>query len=116
MVRVSERAGERVAEVVRAAQQAGIPVRRVARNELDRATGGGVHQGLIAEVAEPDRVDLLDLRGDAESPALVVVLDGIEDPHNVGAIIRSVDAAGGTGVVRQSRHAASLDGAAAKAS
>ena len=45
-----------------------------------------------------------------------MVLDGIEDPHNVGAILRTVDAAGGDGVVRQSRHAARLDGAAAKAS
>ena len=44
------------------------------------------------------------------------MLDGIEDPHNVGAIIRTVDAAGATGVVRQTRHAAPLDGAAAKAS
>ncbi len=47
---------------------------------------------------------------------LIVVLDGIEDPHNVGAILRTVDAAGATGVVRQSRRAAPLDGAAAKAS
>ena len=47
---------------------------------------------------------------------LIVVLDGIEDPHNFGAILRTVDAAGATGVVRQSRHAAPLGGATAKAS
>jgi 23S rRNA (guanosine2251-2'-O)-methyltransferase len=53
--------------------------------------------------------------GAAGAP-LIVVLDAIEDPHNVGAILRTVDAAGADGVVRQSRHAARLDGAAAKAS
>ena len=52
----------------------------------------------------------------AKAAPLIVVLDSIEDPHNVGAILRTVDAAGGDGVVRQSRHAARLDGAAAKAS
>jgi 23S rRNA (guanosine2251-2'-O)-methyltransferase len=53
---------------------------------------------------------------EADGAALIVVLDGIEDPQNVGAILRSVDAAGATGVIRQARHAAPLDGATAKAS
>ncbi len=52
----------------------------------------------------------------ATGAPLIVVLDGIEDPHNVGAILRTVDAAGADGVVRQTRHAAALGGAAAKAS
>jgi tRNA(Leu) C34 or U34 (ribose-2'-O)-methylase TrmL len=58
--------------------------------------------------------DILKLR--VEGVPLIVVLDGIEDPHNVGAIIRTADAAGADGVVRQSRRAAALDGIAAKAS
>jgi 23S rRNA (guanosine2251-2'-O)-methyltransferase len=56
------------------------------------------------------------VEGAAPAAPLLVVLDGIEDPHNVGAILRTVDAAGAHGVVRQARHAAALDGIAAKAS
>ena len=59
---------------------------------------------------------LEELVGGADGPALLVVLDGIEDPQNVGAILRSADGAGAHGVIRQARHAAPLDGATAKAS
>ena len=65
---------------------------------------------------DADAFDVEDLVDGATGAPLIVVLDGIEDPHNVGAILRTVDAAGADGVVRQSRHAAPLDGAAAKAS
>ena len=65
---------------------------------------------------ESERVDVRDLIAGATGAPLIVVLDGIEDPHNVGAILRTVDAAGADGVVRQTRHAAALGGAAAKAS
>jgi 23S rRNA (guanosine2251-2'-O)-methyltransferase len=75
-----------------------------------------VHQGVVAELRELDRYDVSDLVKGTPGPPLLVVLDGIEDPHNVGAILRTVDAAGANGVIRQSRHAAPLDGAAAKAS
>jgi 23S rRNA (guanosine2251-2'-O)-methyltransferase len=115
-VRVSPRADERLAEIVRLAGEQGIPVRRANAHELDRFAKGGVHQGVVADVH--DRVDLSveDLVTGAASTPLIVVLDQIEDPHNVGAILRTADAAGADGVVRQSRHAARLDGAAAKAS
>jgi 23S rRNA (guanosine2251-2'-O)-methyltransferase len=114
-LRVAERQGGRVAEVIAAAQRAGIDVRRVQATELDRVAKGGVHQGVIADVEASRDYSIQDLVIEASGVPLLVVLDGIEDPHNLGAILRSVDAAGADGVIRQSRHAAPLDGAAAKA-
>jgi 23S rRNA (guanosine2251-2'-O)-methyltransferase len=75
-----------------------------------------VHQGVVAEVKDAAHLSVEDLVSGAAGVPLLVVLDGIEDPHNLGAILRTVDAAGGDGVIRQSRHAAPLGGAAAKAS
>ena len=118
-VRVSQRADGRLADVVAAAERAGVAILRVSPADLDRAMGGGVHgrhQGVVAELQESAKVELRDLIAGATGPPLIVVLDGIEDPHNVGAILRTVDAAGADGVVRQTRHAAALGGAAAKAS
>ena len=117
-LRVSPRADERLTTLVRLAEEQEVPVRRVTADELDRLAGGGRHrhQGVLAEIEEAERFSVEDLVAAAKGPALIVVLDGIEDPHNVGAILRTVDAAGESGVVRQSRHAARLDGAAAKTS
>jgi 23S rRNA (guanosine2251-2'-O)-methyltransferase len=115
-IRVSARADDRLAAIVELADQQGIPVRRAQGHELDRFANGGVHQGVVADVEDSKTFSVEDLVVGAREAALIVVLDGIEDPHNVGAILRTVDAAGADGVVRQSRHAARLDGAAAKAS
>jgi 23S rRNA (guanosine2251-2'-O)-methyltransferase len=115
-VRVADRGSARLADLERAAAARGVDVRRVSTAELDRAARGGVHQGAVAELRSVATVGLRDLVAGASHAPLLVVLDGIEDPHNVGAILRTVDAAGGHGVVRQSRHAAPLDGAVAKAS
>jgi 23S rRNA (guanosine2251-2'-O)-methyltransferase len=115
-IRVSPRAADRVAAAIRGAEEQGIPVRRVQPADLDRETRGAAHQGVVADVRGAASVSVEDLIVEAEGAPLIVVLDGIEDPYNVGAILRTVDAAGADGVVRQSRHAASLDGAAAKAS
>ena len=115
-LRVSARGGDRLGEIVRIAAQNGVPVRRAEAHELDRFARGGVHQGVVADVADPAPASVESLVAGAAGAALLVVLDGIEDPHNLGAILRTVDAAGAHGVVRQSRHAARLDGAAAKAS
>ncbi|MFN7983346.1 MAG: 23S rRNA (guanosine(2251)-2'-O)-methyltransferase RlmB [Vicinamibacterales bacterium] len=114
-VRVADRQGGRISDVIAAAEREGIEVRRVQPTELDRAAKGGVHQGVVADVERAQSYSVADLVNGAKGVPLIVVLDGIEDPHNVGAILRSADAAGADGVIRQSRHAAPLDGAAAKA-
>jgi len=103
---------------VRMAEEQGVPVQRMRVDDLDRLAGGGGqrHQGVVGDVEDGRSYSVEDLVIGAKGAPLIVVLDSIEDPHNVGAILRSVDAAGGDGVVRQSRHAARLDGAAAKAS
>ena len=117
-LRVASRADDRVRGIERLAAEQGVSIRRVGADELDRAAGGprNRHQGVIAEVGDSASCDVEDLIAGAAGALLIVVLDGIEDPHNVGAILRTVDAAGGDGVVRQSRHAAPLGGATAKAS
>jgi 23S rRNA (guanosine2251-2'-O)-methyltransferase len=109
-------AGPRVDELVRRADELRLPIETLDRRALDKLTRGGVHQGVAAEVQLTAAYTVEELvAGSIEAP-LIVVLDGIEDPQNVGAILRSADAAGASGVVRQARHAAPLDGATAKAS
>lgn len=117
-IRVSPRADDRLTDIVRLAESQGVAVERVSGGELNRAAGGGQHrhQGVVADLRGQDRISVEDLVIGAAGAPLIVVLDGIEDPHNVGAVLRTVDAAGADGVVRQSRHAARLDGAAARAS
>jgi 23S rRNA (guanosine2251-2'-O)-methyltransferase len=113
-VRVADRDDRRIGDVVRAAEHAGVRVERVPADVLRHAARGGAHQGVVAEVLESGVRTIEDLIAAAARPALFVVLDGVEDPRNLGAILRSCDAAGVDGVVRQTRHAARLDGAAAK--
>ena len=115
-IRVSPRADDRLTSIMQLAEQQGIPVRRAKPAELDRFAQGGVHQGVVADTHDNVSVTVEELVTGAAAVPLIVVLDQIEDPHNVGAILRTVEAAGADGVVRQSRHAARLDGAAAKAS
>jgi 23S rRNA (guanosine2251-2'-O)-methyltransferase len=116
-LRVSSRADRRIDEAVALARANQVPVERVDPQALERAARGGVHQGIVAEIEPPRDYSIEELVAAAAPEApLLVVLDGIEDPHNVGAILRTADASGVHGVVRQSRHSASLDGVVAKAS
>jgi 23S rRNA (guanosine2251-2'-O)-methyltransferase len=115
-LRVADRSDARLRALLSDAGRRRVEVSHVDAATLDRLSRNGVHQGVVADVEVP-RIETLDgLVGSASGPALLVVLDGVEDPHNVGAIIRTADAAGGHGLVRQTRRAASLDGVAAKAS
>ena len=116
VVRVATPVRDRVRDVRDLASSLGVPVEGVSPLDLDRAARGGVHQGVAADVSEAREYSVSELIAAAAGPPLIVVLDGIEDPQNLGAILRTVDAAGGDGVVRQTRHAARLDGAAARAS
>lgn len=115
-IRVSSRGDSRLTALVEEARRSGVPVKKVESAEIDRAARGGAHQGVVALLHDLEGVGIADLISEASGTPLLVVLDSIEDPQNVGAILRTVDAAGAHGVVRQSRHAAPLGGAAAKAS
>jgi 23S rRNA (guanosine2251-2'-O)-methyltransferase len=115
-LRVGERGGDRLRQLLTLAADRGVRVRRVPADVLDRDSRRGVHQGVVADVEDARDYTVDDLVRDVSGAPLIVVLDGIEDPQNLGAILRTADAAGVDGVVVQSRRAAALGGAAAKAS
>ena len=115
-IRVADRDDRRMRQVFDLAARGGVSVHRADPSELDRAARGGRHQGVIAEADEGRDFSVSDLVAAAAGPALLVVLDGVEDAHNFGAILRVADAAGADGVIRQTRRSAALDGVTAKAS
>ena len=101
----------RIRELRDFAAAQGVKVAAANPAALDAETGGAVHQGVVAEVRPSvplDENSLLDLLTRTGSPALVLVLDGVSDPHNLGACLRTADAAGATAVVAPRDRAASL--------
>lgn len=108
--------GERVRDLLKEARALAVSVRTIDQDTARRLAHGGVHQGVIARSQAAPEATLESLASGAGGSPLIVVLDGVEDPNNVGAILRSVHAAGATGLVRQTRRAAPIDGGAAKAS
>ena len=109
----------RLREVLRLAGDRGIPVLEVPKNSLDRLPSAGVHQGVALTVAPYDYVaaeDLLARALDAAAVPLLVALDGVTDPRNLGAIVRSAAAFGAHGVVVPERRAAKVTATAWKAS
>ena len=110
---------DRVKEILAAAGNRGIPLLEASRQDLDRFTENAVHQGVAATVppyAYKHPMDLLDAAADSGRPALVVALDGVTDPRNLGAVVRSVAAFGGNGVVVPERRAAGMTASAWKTS
>jgi 23S rRNA (guanosine2251-2'-O)-methyltransferase len=112
-----ERHDQRVQRIIDDCRASGVQVRFLPREQLDRAANTNMHQGVIAVTTTKQYADvdaLLDNRRGGQ--AFLVVLDGVEDPHNLGALIRTADGAGADGVVIPERRAAGLTGAAVKAS
>lgn len=106
----------RIAEIESLARAAGVAVRRADAQALSRLAGDGVHQGAVAEVQARrpwNEGDLLDALREAVAP-LVLVLDGVQDPHNLGACLRTADACGALAVVVPKDRAAPLNATARK--
>lgn len=104
--------GARVQELIDLARERSIPVRFEDRGVLDRLASSAAHQGVVA-LAASHRYG--DFETAVENAELVVVLDGVEDPHNLGAIVRTAHAAGACAVVIPERRAAGLTETVAKA-
>ncbi|MGH9469761.1 MAG: 23S rRNA (guanosine(2251)-2'-O)-methyltransferase RlmB [Terriglobia bacterium] len=103
----------RVEEIVRACREHGVAVRLSPRQALDRMAAGGHHQNVAAVCSAKGYDDLESVASEAQY-ALLVVLDGVEDPANLGAVIRTAVAAGATGAVIPERRAAGLSAAVAR--
>jgi 23S rRNA (guanosine2251-2'-O)-methyltransferase len=97
LLALESRDDARMRQVLELAQKANVPVRRVARVELDELVSGVSHQGVVAETGNAPAIgekDLTDFLDGLERPAFLLILDGVQDPHNLGACLRTADAAG----------------------
>jgi len=113
----SGRGDNRLRKIVELCRASGIPVRAMPRDQLTRLAKTGGHQGVIAVTAEKHYGDLDDLlRNKRGNFNFLIVLDGVEDPHNLGAIIRTAEAAGADGIVIPERRAAGVTPTVVKAS
>ena len=113
---IADRRDDRMRDLLAFAATHGVSPQRVAADALVRRAQGGVHQGVVADVDEAAEYSVEELVRSASGPPLIVVLDGVEDPHNLGAVLRTADATGASGVVVQTRRSAARSGVAAKAS
>jgi 23S rRNA (guanosine2251-2'-O)-methyltransferase len=112
-----ERHDLRLQRLIEDCRKIGVPIRFMQRTELDRIAGDAAHQGVVAITSAKQYKDLEDvIEAKRGNYSLIVVLDGIEDPHNLGAILRTADAAGADGAVIPERRAVGITGTVAKVS
>jgi len=121
-IAIAEGAGhERIRELIDLARAARVPVRRVPRGDLDRIVGTATHQGVVAKIAAARYADAEKLidelagRVGTDDPPLFLCLDGLEDPRNFGAVLRTAECAGVHGVFTTERRAVGLTDTVAKA-
>ena len=111
--------GRDAAKVIELAREKGIQVQTVPKTKIEDLVGNAVHQGLVASIAAYEYADLEDVfkkaKEKGEDP-FIVILDGVEDPHNLGSILRTADATGVHGIIIPKRRSASLTATVAKAS
>ena len=115
---IAERAeiDERIAEAIRLAKNADLPIKEVPRGQLDGLTGTTTHQGIALVIKPFHYSPFTELLEKAKKPGLLIGLDGVTDPHNLGAIVRSAAAFGADGVVIPERRNAAMTGSAWKSS
>lgn len=102
---------DRLTEAINTAKTLGLPIQEVSRKELDRLSENGMHQGIALEIPPyeyADPAELIDIAREKGEAPLIVVLDNITDPRNLGATVRSTAAFGGHGVVIPERRSASM--------
>jgi 23S rRNA (guanosine2251-2'-O)-methyltransferase len=107
---------ERLRDVFEAARRAGVPVRREPRAALDRFSNNANHQGVIAIGASASYADESEILSRITPETVLVLLDGVEDPHNLGAIIRTAECSGAAAVIIPERRAAHITEVVAKTS
>ena len=111
------RSAAKFLQLLRKAKASGVLVEEVTWARIGQITSGSVHQGIALQTAAAETLDLdtlIDGCSDLGEPALLLALDGVTDPHNLGAIVRSAEAMGAHGVVLPQRRSAGLTGSAAK--
>jgi 23S rRNA (guanosine2251-2'-O)-methyltransferase len=107
---------EKISEAIRLAKNSGLPIKELPRRALDDLTGSANHQGIALVIKPFNYTEFDKLISNAKKPMMLIGLDGITDPHNLGAVVRSAAAFGADGVVIPERRNAAMTGSAWKAS